>query len=420
MTLRGNGETGSRTRTAIVPALASVALLGAVEASADIAVNCRSNPGALQTALAAAPPGETLRVEGTCRGVYTIDKNLTLSGKADATLDGSGQGPVLRIVAGVRVVVDSLVITGGASAAPVAVGGIANAGHLEVRRSKVIGNTAVGEIRATGGIDSRPAATAHLTVDRSEVADNRALAVANPTGTLIVSGGIANEGPVTISRSEIRGNTSHAASARFHRAFGGVLFGAGTSRMERTVIRENIARSEHTGTTGTGLVAGAIGGFAHLLGTELVVDNSVIQANRAFAVSAVGSGSAGAIASGGTVTQVTTLIRTDVIDNVAESGTFAVGGIDNNSTTFVLERSTFSGNTASAMFPSGVAVGAIATGFFGPAHTSLERSSVTANVALGSTATGGLHKVGTNGLYELDRTDVTGNSPNDCNFACQP
>jgi hypothetical protein len=402
----------------IMPGLSAVIWLTA-RASAETVVRCASNPAALQPALAAAPAGETVRIEGTCRGTFVVDRNLTLSGRDDATLDGNGTGPVLTVAAGSHVVVENLIVTGGVSSAPVAVGGIANAGRLELRRSTVRSNAATGESRATGGIESGPADTASLLLDRTVVADNRATARA--AGQASVVAGVRNTGPGTLIRSEIRGNTAFASSEVFNRAFGGMLIGAGDSRIENTVIRDNVARSEHTGgATGTiPLIAGAIGAIGHLQGASLVISRSEIRNNRAISSSAVSSGSAGAIASGGTVKQLTTLIDTEVIDNIAEAVTYAVGGVGNNSTTFVLERSTFRGNRASATAADGRAVGGIGSGFFGASRTKLVRSRVTANAAKASAATGGLHQIVGNSDYELERTTVSANTPVNCNFDCQ-
>ena len=136
-------------RMTVMPGLVAVISLPAAPAAADTVVRCTGNPSALQPALAAASAGDTLRIEGTCRGTFVVDRNLTLSGKDNATLDGNGAGPVLSIGAGTRVVVETLTVTGGVSSAPVAVGGIANAGRLEMRRSTVKGNVATGEVRAT-------------------------------------------------------------------------------------------------------------------------------------------------------------------------------------------------------------------------------------------------------------------------------
>ena len=145
-----SGRAAQTWRRARTTGAAAAVLMLTTAASADTTVNCTRNPAALQPALAAARPGDTLRIEGRCVGTYIIDKSVTLDGKTNAVIDGNGQGPVLRIVAGVNVVLDRIVVTGGASLAPAAVGGIANAGHLQVRRSQVTGNTAVGEVRATG------------------------------------------------------------------------------------------------------------------------------------------------------------------------------------------------------------------------------------------------------------------------------
>jgi hypothetical protein len=402
-------------RTILATSLAAVVSLGATgAASTATVVDCATNPGALQAALAAAAPGGTLRVKGTCLGTYIINKDVTLVGRADATLDGNGSGPVVTIVAGVQVVLDHLVVRGGRSIASVAVGGIANSGHLQLRRSQVLGNTARGEVFATAGISSRPASTASLSLVATEVADNHAVTITAGSGFAV--GGILTEGLVTLSRSDVRGNSALASTASFNRTFGGIALAAGAAHLTRTTISENVARSEHTGTTGSGLAAAAIGGIGRPSGDdELVMDNVLVQGNRAFAVSAVGSGATGGIQSG-----TATIARSDVVGNLAEAGSFAAGGLANHDGAVELERSHLTGNTATANSPAGLAAGGMATGYLGAASTIITRGSVTGNSALAADATGGLYQAA-GSSYELIRPRIEGNTPIDCNFAgCRP
>lgn len=405
-----------------IPGLLAVAALLATDvASADTDVNCGRDRGALHSAISAASSGDTLRIEGTCLGTYTINKSLTLMGKTNAALDGNGRGPVLTIVAGVHVVLDTLIVKGGAAMAPVAVGGISNSGHLQLRQSKVVGNTAVGETRAAGGIESGPVTTASLSLDQSEIMDNTASAVTS--GSAFVYGGIRTDGPVVLSRTQVRNNTAFASTEGLNRAFGGIAFGAGPGFVDRTVIRDNTARSEHRGSTGASLpLAGAIGGFAHLPSNdELVIDESVIEDNRGFAVSGVSSAAAGGGSLAGTSTRTTTMTRTDVIHNVAESGSYSVGGIANNNVVLVLENSNITNNTASASEATGLAAGGVATGFLDVAHTTITRSSLVENAAHGLDAVGGLYQVSGKGSHVVERSTIERNSPIDCNFAgCQP
>jgi len=70
----------------------------------------------LQDAVNAAAAGGTLFVTGTCTGTTEIGKNLTVTGQNNggtmtATLNGSGQVPVLTIDAGIAVTLNTMIIT---------------------------------------------------------------------------------------------------------------------------------------------------------------------------------------------------------------------------------------------------------------------------------------------------------------------
>jgi len=402
------------TRLVTTGLAAALSLWSANPAAADTVVDCTRNPEALHAALASAWPGDTLQIAGRCRGTYTLETSLTLIGNGSAVIDGKGKGPVLTIVAGVRVILDQLVVTGGASVAPTAVGGIANSGDLQVIRSTIIGNAATGGAVATGGIHSGPGATASLLLSSSAVVDNRATVVTS--GPASATGGVRTEGTLTLSKTEVRGNSAFVRSAVANRAFGAMAIGAGQGFVYGAVIQDNTARAEHTGTTGSGLVAGAIAGITHLPSPdELVIGKTIIQGNRAVAVSVVGSG-----AVGGLLTRITTVTGTEVIGNTAEAGTFSVGGVVNHDAPMVFEHGSIQGNVASATESGGLAAGGMVTGYLGPASTALIMSSVVGNHASGADSVGGLYQVTPNGSYMLEKSKVDGNTPFDCNFACQP
>jgi hypothetical protein len=88
---------------ASVVACGSLAVSGGAPAGASpagITVHCPADN--LQTAINAAATGSTLRVDGTCTGNFSIDKDLTLSGPA--ILDGGGVpttfGATLNVISG--------------------------------------------------------------------------------------------------------------------------------------------------------------------------------------------------------------------------------------------------------------------------------------------------------------------------------
>lgn len=397
--------------------MAVVGLLAAAPVSAQGAtwtVDCDTAPS-LQPLVAALPTGAVLDVKGTCLGTVVIGKDLTIRGAHGATLDGNGSGPVLTVLAGAYVVVDNIVITGGAANASTAVGGIANAGHLTLIRSRVIGNIAIGSALAVGGIESLPAATAVLRMDRTEVSDNTAQVIIPDAGPALATGGVRTEGSVTLDRSQVLRNHAHVRSAGANRAFGGVSMGPGAVTFDRVDVSDNAAESAHTGLTGTGLIAGAVGGVVRLSNVgEIVFDRTSIQRNSAIARSAVGSAAAG-----GLNIRNTRLRHSTIDDNMAEAGTLAHGAFSNFDNVVTLESTTIRGNRATALDANGLAA-AIVTGFFTNATTTLDKSRVLDNQAFGATATGGLHQFGTTGSYVLNKAKIEGNAPVDCNFSCTP
>jgi nitrous oxidase accessory protein NosD len=75
---------------ALLAFLATAAILGVgttlPASAAPIAVDCTADPAALQPAIDAANPGETLLISGTCIGTFSVSKDLTLKGTTGATL----------------------------------------------------------------------------------------------------------------------------------------------------------------------------------------------------------------------------------------------------------------------------------------------------------------------------------------------
>lgn len=114
----------------------------------------------LAPAVAAARSGDSMTVQGGCRGTaVTIDRNLTLKGLAGpggaptrGWLIGTKGAPVLRIAAGKTVSLDHIVLTRGRALTTTDGGAITNAGALTLTRSIVRGNLAIygGGILTTG------------------------------------------------------------------------------------------------------------------------------------------------------------------------------------------------------------------------------------------------------------------------------
>lgn len=115
-------------RWTTLSATAGAVTLAGVSANASgggTTVDCRSNSSALQAAIAAAAPGATLTVRGTCIGPFTIGKSLTLIGRKKAVLDGNHAGTTVTGNGAVQVRLTRLTITGGQGGQG---GGIRNSG----------------------------------------------------------------------------------------------------------------------------------------------------------------------------------------------------------------------------------------------------------------------------------------------------
>jgi hypothetical protein len=221
-------------------------------AATTITVDCTTDPSALAGALASASDGDTLALQGTCKGTFDIAHSLTLAGSGGAMLDGQGAGPVLSVESGQIVVVSDLTITGGNGNA---VGGIRNAGTLTLANSTVSGN--------------------NVTVPRL---------------VLGVAGIFNQSGSVTLVNSTVSGNSA-SASVQFTTAIGGIanfnLFGPGSVTLVDSTVSGNSASSPSL----------AYGGILNAApGSVAALTNSTVSGNSA---SAAGGASALSIAAGG-------------------------------------------------------------------------------------------------------------------------
>jgi hypothetical protein len=183
MRTRSNGRITVRRAVGIATGLLTAVALSVLAIPAHAAtthVDCTTD--ALQPAIDAASPGDTLVVDGVCQGQFVIDHDLTLEGTG--TLDGMGAGTTLFVVTDSIVTIRDLTITNGWS---VEAAGIANGGTLVLRgTTSVLDNAGV-------GIEN----TATLTMRGSST-------VRGNTG-----GGIWNFGVLTMNgTSSIVGNTS--------------------------------------------------------------------------------------------------------------------------------------------------------------------------------------------------------------------
>lgn len=278
----------------------------AAPAAAQTVVNCNNNPAALQPAITAASPGDTLQVRGTCTGNFTIHKDLTLVGLGNAVLDGNRTGTTMTI-GFAQVQLTNLTITGGDSLYGGGIfnhsgstltldrstvrdntsfhaGGIGNSATLTLRNSTVRNNVAS---HLAGGIDSVGSA---LTLINSTVSGN--------TANGDVGGGIRHQnGTLTLNTSTVRDNTSAGDGGGIYNIGGN---GFGTVTLNNSTVRDNTAGNQ--------------GGGIYNEGGAATLNNTRVERNTASG----GPGSGGGIYNdGGTATLSNTRVRNNHPDNCA-------------------------------------------------------------------------------------------------------
>jgi uncharacterized repeat protein (TIGR01451 family) len=251
-------------------------------AATTITVDCAADPSALASALASANDGDTLAIQGTCKGTFEIAHSLMLAGNGGATLDGQGAGTVLTIDARTTVAVNNLAITGGHTdtANNSGAGGIQTNGTLTLTNSTVYGNTAtVPQFRnGVGGIWNQGGS---LTLVNSSVRENSASATA-PFDTAV--GGIMNlccGSRVTLTNSTVSGNSGSSPSD----AFGGILNSAPGSVL--TLTNSTVSGNSASAPGGPTAFSAAVGGISNSGGTltltsSTISHNSVSEPNGGF------------------------------------------------------------------------------------------------------------------------------------------
>ncbi|WP_327126348.1 hypothetical protein [Streptomyces sp. NBC_01727] len=292
-------------------AVGTAGLTGVVPAAAaqEVVVSCNADPNALQPAITAASPGDTLLVRGTCSGPFTIGKDLTLRGVGGAVLDGNQAGSTVTVGSGARVLLDHVILTHGSAAS--SGGGVNNQGTLTLSRSVVRDNTAPSG--AGGGIHNQGT----LTVIGSTVADNYSLGA---------GGGINNNGYLTVRDSNVSGNSGDNGGGIFNYQVGQ------TATVIRSAVHHNTARVSDGG------------GIGNNRG-EVTVSGSAVYSNTA--------PSGGGIWNGGTL-KVT---LSAVLRNTATGRPGSGGGIYNTGGTVTLDRSVVGDNAPDNCAPPGSALG---------------------------------------------------------------
>jgi hypothetical protein len=278
----------------VIGILVLCAVVGSVEPTvaraATSSISCPEDD--LQAALDAAAPGDTLHVSGTCPGLFTIAKRLTLVGGPGATLDGGDAGTTLTVTAHDRVLLRGLTITGGSDVGGGDGAGIRNAGRLVIRGSYLTGNGGDLESSKGGAISNSGSLEIHGSILRRN----------GFNGFFSQGGGIYNTGDVSIWGSTLRHNGAYD---------GGNLWNAGVALVQGSTI-------------GNGFSAGA-GGIEN--SGRLTLTNSTVVNNESFFI--------GGIDNSG-IAQIT---NTTITGNGG-----AVGGLTSNGGTMTLTNTTVSAN----------------------------------------------------------------------------
>ena len=225
--------------------------LGWMPASADF--------DSLQAAIDAAPSGATLQVSGTCVGTSTVNKDLSIRGRATSkqpnpTLDAAKCGTVLT-VEGASLSITGIRVMGGADSSLLGCGtgyggGIVNDhGTVRIEDTRITGNKSSGS-----------------------------------------GGGILNDGgSVTLVDSSVTGNTAFTAG-------GGILSGGGSLTLIRTTVASNSA---------------LMGGGIFSDGSTVTLTDSNVSSNQAV------QNGGGILAANGSLTLSNSAVSGNTPDNCA-------------------------------------------------------------------------------------------------------
>jgi hypothetical protein len=452
----------------------------------------------IQAAVDAAHDGDVIRVgPGTFAGGVVIDKDIRLLGVGAGDTIIEGGGPVIQIgqffgMSRPTVTIRHVTITGGANnshpdAQVVAGGGVWIPPHdgnttgatVTITDSVITGNSVSAQFLippgfcgdlpcafASGaGIDS----SGNLTLADTRVSDNTASSppgvatgvsgggiVNHPQGTLVLahvwvtgndvragppngrtatSGGIANDGTLSIRDSVVAHNVVELASV-FPGDVDQVAFGGGvmtgdfpgaSATISHTIVRGNRVSAMSLVNNPNG-VAGAFAGGILAFG-DLDLAGSVVDHNDVTSTVPPGAGGAAFTDGGGLeVDAHTTITDTAIVGNTINStaGTgFALvqGGGLANVGQLVFKRSLLLGNVARASGATGIAQGGgLWNGTFDPSSPTPELALVDSTITLNRlSATPGITPQG-GGVYSdftvtRIRTVIAGNSPDQC-FGC--
>lgn len=283
---------------------------------------CPCNEGGIRAAIAEGLGPYTFDCDGPTTVItgaeIVIDKDVTLDGEVNLTVDGNRTHRVFSVPEDVTAELIGLTVRNGRESEEHG-GGIRNDGTLTLTNSTVSGSSAG---RDTGCRT-----------------DDSALLCSE-------GGGIWNAGTLTLTDSTVSGNSAH---------FGGGIANRGG---QLTLIESDVLTGSAEGCRGVGAVVCSGGGGIWNSGTLTMLDSTVSGSTADWGAgvynrdalrltrSSVSGNSAGFDGGGLLNFEMLTLIETTVADNAAgQSG----GGIANEAGTLEVQSSTLSGNTAASV-----------------------------------------------------------------------
>ncbi|MFB6615587.1 hypothetical protein ACFCV9_15430 [Streptomyces sp. NPDC056367] len=377
-------------------------------------------------------------------GLPEISSEITVEGRGATIVrdEGAPRFRILFVTVTGNLTLDRTTIKGGFAVdcpffeqdfpGTVCGGGISNTGTMKVTRSKFIGNTSRSDVFAQGGAIDSPGTGS---ISETEVAGNRVVYSGSENGGGAAGAAIVNDGPMTVTRSRLTGNTATVTADTQSFAFGAGIISFAPTTIESTVISRN--RSFAPGGFARAAVSNGIPLPGRLTVTGgAITDNTSdsphgtaqgggIANNALMTVSKVRISGNRAVAEGGTargggvrVGPFGTLDLNDshIVGNTvrAPKGTAQGGGIDNpDGGTLTARRNEVLRNTVAAK--DGTAQGGglyLAGGATGLGTTALEANTVTHNRAGDG---GGIFKA--SGALTVNGDAIRDNQPNNCSPA---
>jgi hypothetical protein len=337
-------------------------------------------PGSLRAERGAAPAGDTIEFAPSAYGTTTltegpllVDTSVDIQGPGakKVTVSGNDESSVFVISKPVTATISGLTVTDALGS--FAAGGILNYGALTLSNDVVTGNTAVPGAFGPGGVmnlfGTLTLSDDAITNNTAEPGADGAGGVENFLGTLTIAGttisgnagdqggGINNDGPLSITDSDILNNACPTGS----QGGGGIL----------TFASASLTNSVVSGNTGGGIDITT--GFGYPTGTLTVSDSAIVNNSGQALGGGISAYSSDVVVTGSTIS-----------DNTATTyggGIYLAPAFFTQSCALTVTDSTFQGNQVIATEPAGPGGG-------GAIHADVGATiSVSGSVFLGNTVT---------------------------------